>query len=82
MSRPLTNFNLLVLEGHLRILRERGATAAVVTLDELQELLSVYRSSHGTTARVVISAEHAEGRDAQDERVAQPARLTAGVGRE
>lgn len=42
---PLTNYQLLVLEAHLRILRESTAVAAAVTLDELEELLRVYRAA-------------------------------------
>lgn len=40
MSRgKLTDFNLQVLQAHLRIMRANGAEAAVVTLDELESLL-------------------------------------------
>jgi hypothetical protein len=39
----LNNHQLLVLEAHLRILRDSTAQAAAVTLDELGELLRVYR---------------------------------------
>lgn len=39
----LSNHQLIVLETHSRILRQSTAQAAVVTLDELDELLRVYR---------------------------------------
>lgn len=43
LRAKLSNHNLLVLEAHLRILRSSSAEAAAVTLDELEELLRVYR---------------------------------------